>query len=65
MTQPNTGSPRYDHALAAGLQILAVLDSSPGATKPRLLGKVTFIVLEAIERYEVETMPRVDRTSVN
>lgn len=58
--------PRYDHAVAAAALIVNLFDTSPGASKPELLSKVVFVILEAVKAIEAETRPHgIYRESVN
>jgi hypothetical protein len=50
---------RYDCSLAAAMLIIDELDQSPGGGKAELLGKVTFVLLEAM--YECERLLREAR----
>jgi hypothetical protein len=62
----DTGDLRYDCAVAAAALILNLFDSSPGGSKPELMSQATFVVLEAIKRYETEAKPHAFyRESVN
>jgi hypothetical protein len=57
----------YDCALAAGLLIVEMLQTSPGATTPELVSFITYACLEAIHEAErrLGGFQRVHRISVN
>jgi hypothetical protein len=50
--EESTGGIRYDAALAAGLLIWELFETSPGACKAAMIGQCTFVVLEAIKEAE-------------